>query len=333
MNHHDNSHHGQAASRVLGRRDVLRIGGFTVATAAVISACGEHARGEVGRVGAVPTTVKLPDAIVNNVVLLRTASSMEHSMINVYSQVIGNSELLDPKYDDVAKRFMDDHVAHAKLLEKLTTAAGGTPWTCSNPKFDDVVVDPVIARITVGAPATSTSEAIPPSDDPRRDILNFVHGLESLVRRDVPGASSRCSPSRRCAATAMTIGARESRHAALLALTINPARPGGQVNFSDAVNAQPASPPTTVAPTTTVQDIATPAGGTAPAPVQQTEIPTVTAVPSQFGSLAPIQIVVGAGDRERHQTEGQHGDAELQLVHLRVHEADLLSCSYTDARR
>ena len=65
---------------LFGRRDVLRIGGFTVATAAVISACGEHVRGEVGRVGAVPTTAKLPDAVVTNVALLRTASSLEHSI-------------------------------------------------------------------------------------------------------------------------------------------------------------------------------------------------------------------------------------------------------------
>ena len=30
--------------------------------------------------------------------------------------------------------------------------------------------------------------------------------------------------------------------------------------------------------------------------MQLTEIPTVTAIPSQFGGLAAIQIVVGAGD-------------------------------------
>jgi len=42
------------------------------------------------------------------------------------------------------------------------------------------------------------------------------------------------------------------------------------------------------------------AGGAAPtptsAPVQFTEIPSVTAIPSQFGGLGAIQLVVGAGD-------------------------------------
>ena len=31
-------------------------------------------------------------------------------------------------------------------------------------------------------------------------------------------------------------------------------------------------------------------------PVPQTEIPTVTAIPSQFGGLGPIQLVIGRGD-------------------------------------
>ncbi|MDP9463962.1 MAG: ferritin-like domain-containing protein [Actinomycetota bacterium] len=281
---------------LFGRRDVLRIGGVTVATAAVISACGEHVRGEVGRVGAVPTTVKLPDAIVTNIALLRTASSLEHSVISVYDQVIGNSDLLDPKLDDVAKRFMEDHVGHAALFETLTTEAGGTPWTCGNPKFDDVIIKPILTRIVTGVEATTTATAVAPSDDPHRDVLNFAHGLESLAGATYQALVALFSePSLR--ADAMSIGAREARHAALLALTINPDRPGGLVNFTDAVNAEPAAPPTTVVPSTTIQNIANPIGGAAPAPeVPQTEIPTVTAIPSQFGSLGAVQLVVGRGD-------------------------------------
>jgi len=278
------------------RRDVLRLGGLSLATAAVISACTEHARGEVGRVGAVPTTAKLPDAVVTNITLLRTAASLEHSIINVYNQIIGKSDLLDPKYNDMFTRFRDDHVSDAKVFEDLTTAAGGTAWTCSNPKLDDVIMNPVLNRVTKTTPATATSKAIKPSDDPRRDMLNFAHGLESMGAATQQALVSLfTNPTMR--AKAMTVGAREARHAALLALTINPDRPGGLVNFSDAVNAEPASPPTTLAATTTTQNIAAPAGGGKPAAaVQLTEIPSLTAIPSQFGGLAAIQIVVGAGD-------------------------------------
>jgi Ferritin-like domain len=297
VSRHDNIHDQPGSGDSFGRRDMLRVGGFAVATAALISACGEHERGEVGRVGAVPTTLKLPDAKVTNVALLRTASSFEHSVVNVYSQVIGNSDLLDPKFDEMAKRFMDDHAGHAQVFEKLTTDGGGTAWTCGNPKFDDVVVNPVLTRITKGAEATAIALAIEPSDDPRRDVLNFAHGLEALSGATYQALVALFSdPSLRAAG--MTAGASAARHAALLALNINPDRPGGLVNFSDAVNAEPASPPTTVAPSTTLQNIATPAGGAAPsaAPVPQTDIPTVTAIPSQFGLLGAIQLVVGRGD-------------------------------------
>jgi hypothetical protein len=282
---------------LLGRRDIFRIGGFTVATAAVISACGEHRRGLIGRVGEVPTTVPLPDVNVNNNTLLRTGSSLEHSIISVYSQVIGNPELLDPKYDDLFKRYVDDHQEHAVSFEGLTKAGGGTPWTCGNPKIDDTIINPVMQRITKGVPATSTAEAIPPSDDPRRDILNFAHGLESMLGASYQSFVVQFSDPKLRSDT-MTVGAREGRHAALLAININPARPEGLVNFNDAVNAEPANPPTTtIAPTTTVQDIATPSGGSAgEPPPPQTEIPTVTAIPGQFGSLGAVQIVVGAGD-------------------------------------
>ncbi len=284
---------------MIGRRDVLRVGGLGVATAAVLSACGAET-GEVGRVGSVSTTVPLPDVSVTNVTLLRTASSLEHSIVNVYSQVIGNSDLLDPSMDDMFQRFLDDHTAHAALFEQLTTDGGGTAWTCGNPKIDDVVIQPVLDRIIKGVPATSVAAAIPPSDDPRRDILNFAHGLEAMA-----GATCQSfvvlysDPSLR--SQGMTVGANESRHAALLAFTINSDRPGGWVNFDDAVNAEPAAPPTTtIAPSTTLQNIANAPGAAVPSdsppPVPQTEIPTVTAIPSQFGSLAANQIVVGAGD-------------------------------------
>lgn len=281
----------------LGRREVLRIGGFSVATAAVISACGEHERGQVGRVGTAGTTSSLPQAVVTNVTLLRTASSIEHSVISVYDQVIGNSELLDAKYDDMAKRLRDDHAAAAKAIETLTTDASGEAWTCGNPKFDDVIVTPVLNRITKGSEATATASAVEPSDDPHRDILHFLHGLESVTAAMYQSFVPQFSAAD-LRAEGMTAGVRSARHAALLALTINPDRPGGLVNFTDAVNAEPASPPTTAAATTTTtQNIASPSGGGATAaPVQQTEIPTVTAIPSAFGSLAATPLVVGRGD-------------------------------------
>jgi hypothetical protein len=162
VSRHDSSGAG------LGRRDILRIGGLGVATAAVITACGEHERGQVGRVGTVASTSTLPDVTASNVTLLRTASSLEQSIVSVYSQVIGDNSLLNPNLDEMAQRFMDDHKADAALFEKLTGENGGAVWTCGNPKFDDTIVQPVLDRIIKGVPATASAKEIPPSDDPRR---------------------------------------------------------------------------------------------------------------------------------------------------------------------
>lgn len=307
------------------RREVLRLGGLGAATAAVVAACGEHARGQVGRVGTAATTTSLPEAVVTNVTLLRTASGIEHSIISVYDQIIGKTDLLDAKYGDMATQFRDHHTAAAKTIEDLTTGAGGEAWSCTNPKFDDVIVNPVMTRITKGAEATATSKAVEPSDDPRRDILNFIHSLESLsgatYQSFVPMLTEPDLRSK-----SMAIGAQAARHAALLALTINTDRPAGLVNFADAVNAEPAAPPTTLAATTTTQNIANiPSGGAAAQPPpQQTEIPTITAIPGAFGNLAAIPLVVGRGDENGTRLKL---NLETPSLNSLVYEYMKLTCS------
>ena len=88
--------------------------------------------------------------------------------------------------------------------------------------------------------------------------------------------------------------ARSARQGALMSLHINPT---GYVTEADLLNANPAAS-TTVAPTTTVQDIAAPETGdtTAPSAPPPTEIPVPVALPGQYGSLAPITYIGGAGD-------------------------------------
>lgn len=281
----------------IGRRRFLTIGGATVASAAVLAACGDDGESEAGvaRVGIAPSTTALPDAVINDVVLLRTVSSIEHSIVAVYDEVIADAALLDPFLRDQMTRFRDDHIAHAELFEGLTAEAGGEPWPCSNARFDEVVVTPVMRAIT-GAEATDTLAAREPSDDPRRDVLNFTWGLESLAAATYQAFVPMLSlPALRV--ESITAGAHEARHAALLAMTIT-GIPEGYIDPSDVTNAGEPAPTTTSAPATT-QDIAAPSSD-APDPVEEgtvgTEIPTVYAIPSQFGQLGAIPIVVGAPD-------------------------------------
>lgn len=279
----------QRVHALLGRRRFLAIGGFSVATAAVLAACGES-DGSIARVGVAPTVTVLPDPIISDIVLMRTASSLEHSAIAVYDTVIGNRDLLDVAYVDVAKRFRDDHAGHAALFEKLTKELGGQPWTCGNPRIDEVVIGPIL-RAIVGGPASDTQTETPASDDIKRDVLNFAHALESIAGETYQALMPALSdPALR--KQTIIIGTHEARHAALLAIAIT-GRPEGYANPLDVQNATLVVPTATAAPTTT-QDIAAPTTleGGEPAP-PATAIPPVYAMPGTFGKLSVVQLVLG----------------------------------------
>ncbi len=280
----------QRMQALFGRRRLFAIGGLGVTTAALLAACGGTKSDSNSRVGNAPTTVPLPDAPVNDVVLLRTASSLEHSAIAVYDLVIGNTDLLDKAYQDLAKRFRDDHLGHAAVFEKLTTSLGGQAWTCGNPRFDQVVITPIV-RAIAGGPATALLPISTASDDPKRDVLNFAHALETLAGATYQSLiPSLSEPTMR--RDTISIGTHEVRHAALLAIAIT-GRPDGYFTPGDVENATLVVP-TTAAPATT-QNIATVAtvAGVAAAP-PSTPIPVVYAIPSQFGALSATQLVVGA---------------------------------------
>jgi hypothetical protein len=281
----------QRVAALVGRRRFLTLGGASVATAAVLAACGGESDTGLARVGNAPTTTALPDAVVNDVVILRTASSIEYTAINVYDLVIDNSDLLDPALRDVARRFRDDHAGHAAIFERLTTEAGGEPFTCENPRLKDVLIDPVLRAIT-GAEATATLPARPPSDDPRRDVLNFAHGLEAFAGATYQSVVPALSlPSLR--REAVVVGSHEVRHAAVLALAIT-GTPAGYVDPAVATAAGQ-GPPIPEAPETDGQEVP------ATEPVEDsgptaTAIPPVYAINSQFGLLSAVPVVLGAGD-------------------------------------
>jgi len=280
----------QRVNALVGRRRFITIGGFSVATAAVIAACGNTDSGGIARVGVAPTVTALPDPIVSDIALLRTASSLEHSVIAVYDKVIGDSGLLDQaKFGDMAKRFREDHAAHAALFEQLTKELGGEPWTCGNPRIDDVIVAPIL-RAIVGGAATNELPETPASDDPKRDVLNFAHALETIAGETYQGLMPVLSDPELRKQT-IVVGTHEVRHAALLAISITGA-PEGYANPADVEHAT--LEPTTTIQTTTTQNIAAPTtleGAEPPPPA--TPIPAVYAMPGAFGKLSAVQLVVG----------------------------------------
>jgi hypothetical protein len=71
------------------RRTMLTAGGAAAASAAFLAACGGS--NTVTRLGSAPTTEKLADAAVTDVVLLRTAMSVETMIANMYSDDVVTS--------------------------------------------------------------------------------------------------------------------------------------------------------------------------------------------------------------------------------------------------
>ncbi len=68
-----------------------KIGGLTVSLAALVAACGDDRTGDEapGRVGYAPPITDPPDYPIDDAVLLRTASSLELTLVDVYETILG----------------------------------------------------------------------------------------------------------------------------------------------------------------------------------------------------------------------------------------------------
>jgi rubrerythrin len=205
------------------RRTLLRSGGLALSLGAVLAACGgSSGPSEPGRVGLAPPGSTLPDGVVNDVVLLRTAQSIEYTAIDVYAAA-ADLGVLDAATLAVVGRFVEDHQRHADALGELITAADGEPFTCANPFLMERAITPILG-------------ALEGSDDLLRDVLNIASALESYAAAAYQAlVESLTTPELRRAA--MEIAADENRHAATLAIAItgapegyiSPALTGGEV--------------------------------------------------------------------------------------------------------
>jgi Ferritin-like domain len=185
------------------RRRFLTIGGLSVSMAAVVAACGKaEPKAHVPVAGESPTTTGLPERVIDDVVLLRTASSLEHNAIDTYGTALGLG-VLSAGAADLAKMFQDHHRAHADAFEKATTAAGGKAFTEANPVVAAKVLGPAVALIGQ-------------SEDKAGDLLRLAHALESIAAGTYQAlVPALTQPGLRKAA--MAVGGVEARHAAVLA--------------------------------------------------------------------------------------------------------------------
>jgi hypothetical protein len=245
------------------RRRILVAGGFSVAAAAVIAACAsDPAKPQVPQAGVAPTTTGLPEQVVTDEVMLRTCSSLEHSLVAAYNAVLALGTI-KPETAAMVRNFATHHTAHATYYENLTRDIGGQPVTGPNAAFDSNIVTPALQ---------SMAQA---NNDPG-DIQWFVYGMESVAAGSFQiFIQSITKPALR--ANVMTVGGVEARHAAIA---------GGMISTATPVPPLPASQATGAAPTTT-----TIAGGTTTT-TPANQLVAVSQVPGPFGSLASVSVAI-----------------------------------------
>jgi hypothetical protein len=219
----------KAAALGLSRRSVLRVGGLTAGMAAVLAACGKNDSGGAktlpGVAGTVPATAAPTTPTVDDVVLLRTATSLEYNAIDAYDTALG-AGLLTGDAAQIATLFRDQHLDHADTFASATVAAGGEAFGQKNPEVDKRIIQPALGLITE-------------SDRPEIDVLVFAQALETLAGQTYQFVVQfLTSPALRKAA--MEVGAVEHRHAVVLARAIEPtqivpAQVGDEAEFPNAV--------------------------------------------------------------------------------------------------
>ena len=239
----------------IDRRRLLRNGTLALSMGAVVAACGGGRSGPEapGRLGIAPVEPEPRDTTVDDIVLLRTAQSLEYTALAVY-EAAGETGALDGAAATLAGRFVEDHTRHATTLGSLIGDLGGEEFACPNPFIMDRAVAPILG-------------ALDGTEDLVRDLLNIAYGFEELAARSYQALVTSIVdlPLR---AEAMRIGSEEQRHAAALAAaindqTVNPVLLGGAAEDNDAFG-----------------------------------FPNRYAIPSTFGQLNGISLVVGDVDDE-----------------------------------
>ena len=245
----------QNQQTTINRRTLLRNGALTVSMGALAAACGGGRTGSdsPGRLGIADEATPLLDEQVDDITLLRTAQSLEHTAIDVYAAAADTGALAAGEAA-LVQRFVDDHRRHSDAVGALISRLGGETFECANPFLVDRAVNPILG-------------ALDGSDDLKRDLFNIAYAFESLAGASyqalVPALSD---PSLRAAA--MQIGSEEQRHAAALAAALNP---DGLFN-PILTGGQPGS--------------------------DRNGIALRYAIPSVFGTVSGIDLVVGAVNDE-----------------------------------
>lgn len=248
----------QQPNRV-GRRQLLVAGGATVSLGALLAACGGNGAGEPGRVGFSPAPTALPTETIDDAVYLRTAQSIENTIVDVYGRITEAGALTGGAAELLA-RLVDEHTATADEVADLVTEAGGEPYDCTNSWYMERVIPPLFERIE-----GDLEQDIAPSDDPARDALALIDAMESMAASMYQRFVGMLSTPQ-VRSEVMRFAARSASHSAAVAIVATGA------------------PEAYVSPLVIGEELTPDESGLVP----------LFAVPGQFGTLNPYSLVLGA---------------------------------------
>ena len=182
-------------SDLFDRRRFLSAGGLTIVTAALVGACGGGDDEGAAPEGEEATPEE--KASPADIVLLRTAASLEELAVQVYDQATKSPVVKNPAITAAARLFKKHHDEHATLVNGLAKKYGGEAFDRPNP----VLAQTLDARIrTIGN---------------ENDLILLALDLERAAAATYQ-ASVGTFALTSLNQTAMSVGGTEARHVAYL---------------------------------------------------------------------------------------------------------------------
>ena len=156
------------------RRRLLETGGLAARVGALLAACGDTSGDEApGRVGYAPPSVPLPQPEINDVVYLRTATSIEYLMLDLYAWMIDGQ--LAEADQELVDQLAADQPGGCRGDRRPDHPGGRRAVRVRQRLVSQRVVPPTKAAI-VGDEAD-----LPESDDPGTDMMRMSYGFETMV--------------------------------------------------------------------------------------------------------------------------------------------------------
>lgn len=181
-------------------------GGVVLAGGALLAACGRK-KSQTPQSGALPvvpssTTTTAPGSAATDMVLLRTAQSIEILAIDTYQKAIDSGLITDATAKQVAALFQSQHQDHSDALAEAIKAAGGTAVTARNEYLAANVVDKAVSALT-----------------DQKSVLVLAREVENVAAQTYTEAGGVFStPALR--RSGMSIGEIEARHVTVLNLAL-----------------------------------------------------------------------------------------------------------------